>query len=92
MAQRAYIIVLEDDGTGEEDPWSWFEECVKESVLDSWNNCGFSAMDFVNLTVPAEDADEDYPEGSDVDGGDTMQELQDTVDLLRRQIAQDKAE
>lgn len=98
MTQRAYIIVLEDDP---DDPgFDWFEKCVKESALDTWDNCGYSAMDFVNLTVPAEDAEEtdpnddySYPEeGSDRDDGDIMQDLADTCDLLRGKIQRDKAE
>jgi hypothetical protein len=46
--KRAFIIVVEDDGEGDPE-WEWFEECVKLNATDSWDNCGWSAMDYVEL-------------------------------------------
>lgn len=56
MAQRAYVIVLETNDEPVADQWTWFEDCVKQSVLDTWDNCGYSDMgdvDLDNLGAPA---------------------------------------
>jgi hypothetical protein len=88
MAQRVYLIVLDDQGNPE---WDWFESVMKGEVLATWNNAGLSEMDHVELTVSAEDADpEDYPEGTERDDADTMDEMADTVATLQRKIAEDK--
>lgn len=63
MAQRAYIIVLED---GSEDTlgWAWAENEIRTGLLETWNNCGYSEMDYVDISVSAEDAVQGYEEGS----------------------------
>ena len=49
MAQRAYVIVLETNDEPAADQWTWFEDCVKQSALDTWDNCGYSDMGDVDL-------------------------------------------
>jgi hypothetical protein len=90
MAQRVYLIVLDDD----EPNFEWFEERVESEVLSHWAvRGGFAAMDSVELTVSAEDADpDDYPEGSPRDDGDILSDLGDNVEDLQRQIDQKRRE
>jgi hypothetical protein len=91
MAQRVYLVVLDDLDSGK-DKFDWFENFMRDEVLAGWEaegpytTMGFSAMDHVGLTVTAEDADEDYPEGSEVYPEDYMDEMADTVKQLQEQI------
>jgi hypothetical protein len=89
MAQRVYLVVLDDLDSGK-DKFDWFENFMRDEVLAGWEaegpytTMGFSAMDHVGLTVTAEDADEDYPE-------DYMDEMADTVKQLQEQIRRRKS-
>lgn len=89
MAQRLYMILLEDDP--EEPGFELFEEMAKDFLSDTWDNCAYSAMDHVNVTVAAEDANEDCPEGSDRDDADTMGEMADTLEILQGKIQRSKS-
>ena len=84
MAQRAYIIVLEDDGEGDQE-WEWFEDCVKQSALDTWDNCGWSAMGHIDLPEL-----EEWSEG--MNGPTAVSALVSELEKLQRNIAEWKAE
>lgn len=91
MAQRVYLIVVDDEG----DIGVNYEllEAQFQNILKQWDHIGSSAMDHVELTVSAEDADpDDYPEGSPRDDGDIMSDLGDHVDDLQCQIDQKQRE
>lgn len=88
MAQRLYMVLLEDDP--DEPGFELFEEMIKDFLSDTWDNCAYSAMEHVDATVTAEDANEDCPEGSDRDDADTIGEMADTLNILQRKIAERK--
>jgi hypothetical protein len=51
MAQRIYVIALDtgDDEEPVEKQWEWFEDCVKQRVLETWNTTGRSDMGNMDL-------------------------------------------
>jgi hypothetical protein len=87
MAQRVYLIVLDDQGTPEYD---WFESVMKEEVLGTWNNAGLSEMGYVELTVSAEEARLHGREGDPRFGETVSEEMQAALALAQFRIAEDK--
>lgn len=76
MAQRLYMILLEDDPA---DPgFSLFEEELRHDLSDSWDNCGYSAFEVVT------DVEEDDEQR------DGFGPLQDVLYELREKIAERK--
>lgn len=93
MSRRAYVILLEDDGSGEDDPWSWFEECVKESVFDSWNNCGYSEMEYADVLLPGDpEYDENHAPDDEFDSSHVLERVGIAFDQCCARMAESKAE
>lgn len=62
--KRVYVIVL--DEPDEETPeWDFFEDCVKQSALESWDTTGYSFMGHTDVIDPEHpdwegDPDDDF--------------------------------
>lgn len=76
MAQRLYMVLLEDDP--DEPGFELFEEMIKDFLSDTWDNCAYSAMEYV---VDVEEEDEHR---------DGFGPLNDVLHELREKIAERK--
>lgn len=84
--KRVYVIVLDEPDEGAPE-WGFFEDCVKQSALETWDTTGYSHMNFTDVM------DQDHPDfEGEFDSANLFEEVGHLVDQGLTYIKECKAE
>lgn len=86
MAKRIYVIALEEPDDPPE--WDWFETALHD-VLDTWNNCGLSAVQNVDVLMPGDpEYDAEHTPGEEWDSTHTYERVSMAADAALSEVLQ----